>query len=57
MNTKKLILIVLIASIIGGILSLTGYKFLTDDTQYHSIDNSQKARLSSYLADSGSSGT
>jgi serine protease Do len=51
MNSKKLILVVLLASFLGGILSLAGYKFLIDDTQYHSIDNSQKARLSNYLAD------
>jgi serine protease Do len=51
MNTKKLVLAVLLASFLGGILSLGGYKFFIEDKSYQSIEKHQQVRFSNYVKD------
>jgi serine protease Do len=51
MNTKKLVLVVLLASILSAILSLGGYKMFLEDKTYQSIEKSQQVRFSNYVAD------
>ncbi|MFL5729973.1 MAG: Do family serine endopeptidase [Cytophagaceae bacterium] len=49
---KKLTLVVLLASFLGGLLSLAGYKFFIDERTYQSIEKSQQVRFSKYASDS-----
>jgi serine protease Do len=51
MNTKKLVLVVLLASILSAILSLGGYKMFMEDKTYQSIEKNQPVRFSNYVAD------
>lgn len=53
MNSKKqFFLSILLASFVGGGVSLVGYKYLgSDDKRYESIEKSQRAHFTNYLAD------
>lgn len=50
-NNKKFFLTMMLASFLGGGLSLFGYKYLGDDKKYESIEKSQRAHFTNYLAD------
>lgn len=51
MNKKQIIIVALLSSFIGGLLSLFGFKLLLNDTRYESIEKSQKAHFTNFLAD------
>lgn len=52
MLTRNIILIVVLASLLGGILSLFGYHFFLDEKGYETIESRQNARFTRLLADS-----
>jgi serine protease Do len=50
MNTKKLVLVAFLSSILGGIFALTGYKMFFYEKQYQSISESQgNYQLSNFI--------
>ena len=50
-NRKQFFLTIMLASFMGGGLSLFGYKYISDDKKYESIEKSQRAHFTNYLAD------
>jgi S1-C subfamily serine protease len=51
MNKKQIIIVALLSSFIGGLLSLFGFKLLLNDTRYESIEKSQKAHFTNFFSD------
>jgi serine protease Do len=51
MNTKKLTLVIFLASVLSCILSIGGYKMFIEDKSYQSIEKQQQVRFSRYVAD------
>lgn len=51
MNKGQIAVIILLASFLGGLLSLFGYKMLADNKTYQIIEGPQQVRFSNYLAD------
>ncbi len=54
MNTKKLILIVLLASVMGAIIALAGFRYFVDGKTYESIEKKQQVSFANYATDTGS---
>jgi serine protease Do len=50
-GAKKLTFVLILAAFLGAIISLAGYKFFIEEKRYESIEDKQRARLSSYFAD------
>jgi serine protease Do len=50
-NKKQFFLIVMLASFLGGVMSLFGYKYFVTEKTYESIEKSQRAHFTNYLAD------
>ncbi|MFN6945049.1 MAG: Do family serine endopeptidase [Cytophagaceae bacterium] len=51
MNFKQVVIVVFLASFLGGGLSLAGYKLLVGEKTYHTIEHPQPVRFSNYIAD------
>src|SRR5690606_36381021 len=50
-NYRHLFLIIILSSFLGGSTSIIGYKYFINDKKYESIESSQKAHFTNYLAD------
>ncbi len=56
MNTRKLIIVAFLSSVLGGMFALMGYKMVFPEKQYHSISESQgKFQLSNFLSSTDTS--
>src|ERR1700761_892816 len=51
MNSRKLILIVLLASVMGAVIALAGFKYFFNDKQYESIEKKQQVSFTNYTTD------
>ncbi len=52
MSKKQFILGLVLASLMGGIIALAGFKFFNTEKVYESFEQKQNVRFSSYLSDS-----
>jgi Do/DeqQ family serine protease len=52
MRQKRLFVSLLLASFLGGVVAITGYRFLVPQRVYESFEQVQNVRFSNYLADS-----
>lgn len=52
MKQRQLFASLLLASVLGGVITLIGYRFLVPQRVYESFEQVQNVRFSSYLADS-----
>ena len=51
MNSKKLVLIVLLASVMGAAIALAGFKFFFNTEKYESIEKKQQVSFTNYATD------
>ena len=54
MNNRKLILVVLLASVMGAIIALAGFSYFVGGKQYESIEKKQQVSFANYATDTGS---
>jgi len=55
MSTKKIIFVVFLSSLLGGVFTLIGYKTFFNEKQYRSISEEQKVQLSNFLSSTDTS--